>query len=107
DDLDETVLAIQGPPGSGKTYCGARMISALLAQGKRVGVVATSHKVIRKLLDEVHAANPAARIGHRIEDDGTTGAATVATFGNNDDARAALDSGAAQVLGGTAWLWAR
>ncbi len=35
--LDETVLAIQGPPGSGKTYTGARMICALLGdrQGRR------------------------------------------------------------------------
>ena len=47
------VLPIQGPPGSGKTYTGARMIVALVAAGKRVGVVANSHKVIGNLLDEV------------------------------------------------------
>jgi uncharacterized protein len=35
-DLDETVLAIQGPPGAGKTYTGAQMIRALVAQGRRV-----------------------------------------------------------------------
>ena len=35
--LDHTTLAIQGPPGSGKTYTGARMICSLLAAGKRVG----------------------------------------------------------------------
>lgn len=47
-DLDATVLPIQGPPGAGKTYCGAQMICALVAAGKRVGVTATGHKVIRK-----------------------------------------------------------
>jgi uncharacterized protein len=52
NDLDHTVLAIQGPPGAGKTFTGARMICALVQQGKRVGVTATSHKVIRKLLDD-------------------------------------------------------
>jgi uncharacterized protein len=51
------VFPIQGPPGSGKTYNGARMICALVAQGKTVGVTATSHKVIRNLLDEVLKAD--------------------------------------------------
>jgi predicted RecB family nuclease len=51
-DLDETVLAIQGPPGSGKTYSGARMIVSLIRAGRRVGVTATSHKVISNLLAE-------------------------------------------------------
>ena len=56
--LDPTVLAIQGPPGSGKTYSGARMICALLAAGQRVGVTANSHKVIGNLLDEVSRRRP-------------------------------------------------
>src|SRR5207244_2103836 len=36
--LDNSVLAIQGPPGAGKTFTGARMIVELVRQGKRVGV---------------------------------------------------------------------
>src|SRR5215216_76662 len=52
-ELDRTTLAIQGPPGSGKTYVGARMIRALIRAGKKVGVTAVSHKVIRNLLDAV------------------------------------------------------
>ncbi|HSL76255.1 MAG TPA: TM0106 family RecB-like putative nuclease, partial [Candidatus Limnocylindrales bacterium] len=48
--LDATVLPIQGPPGAGKTYTGARMITTLLAAGKKVGITATSHKVIGNLL---------------------------------------------------------
>ena len=31
NELDETVLAIQGPPGAGKTYTGARMICEAVA----------------------------------------------------------------------------
>jgi uncharacterized protein len=34
--LDHSVLAIEGPPGSGKTFTGARMICELVRQGKRV-----------------------------------------------------------------------
>ena len=51
--LDAGCLFIQGPPGSGKTYTGARLIVALLAEGKRVGVAAHSHNAINNLLAEV------------------------------------------------------
>ena len=61
NDLVETVLAIQGPPGAGKTFTGAQMICALVAQGKRAGVIATGHSVIRNLLDAV--AEAAAKLG--------------------------------------------
>ncbi len=54
--LNHSVFAIQGPPGSGKTYTGARMICELVKRGKKIGVTAHSHKVIRQLLDDVVAA---------------------------------------------------
>jgi predicted RecB family nuclease len=47
------VFPVQGPPGTGKTHIGARMICALVKSGAKVGITATSHKVIRRLLDEV------------------------------------------------------
>ncbi len=54
--LRDTVLAIQGPPGAGKSYTASRMILALLEQGKRVGITANSHKVIGNLLAKVQEA---------------------------------------------------
>ena len=51
--LDNSVLPIQGPPGAGKTFTGARMICQAVNQGKKIGITAVGHKVIRKLLDEV------------------------------------------------------
>ena len=51
--LDRSYLAIQGPPGSGKTWTGARLILDLVAEGRKVGVTANSHKVIGKVLDDV------------------------------------------------------
>ena len=51
--LDESYLFVQGPPGSGKTWTGARLAVHLLANGKRVGVAAQSHKAIHNLLYEI------------------------------------------------------
>ena len=51
--LDHTCLAVQGPPGSGKTTVGADVIVELVRQGKRVGITAHSHSVIGNLLDAV------------------------------------------------------
>ncbi len=69
------ILPIQGPPGSGKTYTGARVIVDLVRRGKRVGVVANSHKVIGKVLDEVASGGhrgpgPRADRAHRPEAEG-------------------------------------
>lgn len=53
-DLDHSYLAVQGPPGSGKTYVGARVIAALVQNaGWRIGVVAQSHAVVENLLTAV------------------------------------------------------
>ena len=49
--LDNSVLAIQGPPGSGKTYLASRTIVELIKAGKRVGVTANSHSAIENLLE--------------------------------------------------------
>ncbi len=46
-------LFVQGPPGSGKTWTGARLIVHLIARGKRVAVSSQSHESIHNLLREV------------------------------------------------------
>ena len=109
-DLDRTTLAIQGPPGSGKTYAGAQMIRALVRAGRRVGVTATSHKVIRNLLDEVARqaaeAGEAVRLGARASEGDETGEDGIRVYGGNPDARAAIGT-EVDVFGGTAWFWSR
>lgn len=53
-ELDRSYLAVQGPPGSGKTYVGAKVIAALIREhGWRIGVVAQSHEVVENLLRRV------------------------------------------------------
>ena len=109
--LDRTTLPIQGPPGSGKTYSGARMILTLLREGKRVGITGTSHKVIGNLLMAVlKAAEEEPNVGVRpvqrgdkeqvVEDE------RVARGKDTSDVRARLEDGRANLAAGTPWLWA-
>jgi predicted RecB family nuclease len=110
--LDETTLAIQGPPGSGKTYSGARMILTLLRAGKRVGITGTSHKVIGNLITAVLDAaqkekTPGdVRVIQRGTPDQVLDDPRVARGKDNPDIRAWLDAGKANLAGGTSWLWA-
>lgn len=109
--LDSTVLPIQGPPGSGKTYVGARMITALLAAGKRVGVTATGHKVITNLLDEVCRAATEEGVGVRGIQKGSAKSGCAddrfEITGKNEAVPEALAEGEANIAAGTPWLWAR
>ena len=109
--LDATVLPIQGPPGAGKTYTGARMIVQLLSAGKRVGIVATSHKVIGHLLKEVcEAGEEKGVVIHGIQkaDKGQwCGREEIVRAGSNAKVLGALTEGEIRLAAGTAWLWSR
>ncbi len=108
---EASVLPIQGPPGSGKTFTGARMIVKLAEQGRRVGITAPSHKVISNLLREVckvaSEAGVAVRAVQKANEDDGFQHPMVLQAESNEAVLAALNSGAARVAAGTAWLWAR
>jgi len=105
-----TTFAIQGPPGAGKTFTGARMICDLVKQRKRVGVTALSHKVIRKLLEEVVGAASEQKIGdvsclqRSNEGEPEPG---IAVARKNEEIFAVLKTRTANVIGGTSFLWSR
>ncbi|MGN6366477.1 TM0106 family RecB-like putative nuclease [Asticcacaulis taihuensis] len=106
--MDRTTLAIQGPPGTGKTYVSALSIVNLVTSGKRVGVSSNSHKAITNLLEAIADRSRKERLGLRVvqktsdddDDDGETGITLV----SQNDAPELL---AAQVVGATAWHFAR
>ena len=109
-DLERGTLAIQGPPGSGKTYTGARMITRLLAEGRRVGISATSHKVIGNFLRAILEAATEAGVDVRavqkaerseIDDSRLT------VIDDNVKVRDALASRRCNLGAGTPWLWGR
>ena len=113
--LEGTVLAVQGPPGSGKTHAAARLIRALLDDGKRVGVTALSHAVIGHVLAEV--GRPAMQkvsvergpteAGDVALDPSADHLPLIRETTNNAAVAAELAAGSTRLVGGTAWLWAR
>ncbi|MDQ3890384.1 MAG: TM0106 family RecB-like putative nuclease [Actinomycetota bacterium] len=105
-DLDRSYLFVQGPPGSGKTWTGARLVAHLLAQGARVGVASTSHKAIHNALDEIEKAGLSCRglkkctdgnPESEYESDHVESEAEISPFLDPD----------VRLVAGTAWLFAR
>ena len=111
--LDATTLAIQGPPGSGKTYTGARMILDLVRAGRKVGITSNSHKVIGNLLEAVCDAAQEAGVVIRAMQKGDEGEVLEHEFvdvkraADNGEVDRALAQGEVDVVAGTPWLWAR
>lgn len=108
--IDAGVLPIQGPPGSGKTYSGAEMALALVQAGHRVGVTANSHKVICNFIERM--CGLAAEAGQTLDivqggDDHQVSDHAWVRPMENKKVPVAIQSPKAQVVAGTAWLWAR
>lgn len=107
--LCQGTLAIQGPPGAGKTFAASRAIVDLVRLGKRVGVTAVSHKVIRILLDEVVKA--AAQDGikvrcmHRVTEKSETPPPGIYEEKDSKKAVEKILEGTFDVVGGTPWVW--
>ena len=104
-----SVLPIQGPPGSGKTFTGSRMIVELVKNRRRVGIAAVSHKVISSLLGEAckHAAEIGVSLRAVQKPNASDGCQhpSVRLVEDNNDVLDALTSGKVRVGAGTAWLW--
>jgi uncharacterized protein len=104
--LGSSYLLVQGPPGSGKTYAGARLIVRLIAAGRRVGVTATSHKAIHNLLDEVEEVARAEGVAFRgLKKGDSYEGAFVQTSG--DQAAFSAPDDDVLLLAGTSWLFSR
>jgi predicted RecB family nuclease len=112
-DLDNSHLAIQGPPGSGKSTLAAAVICDLLAAGKRVGIVAGGHKAIHNLLHKIEAH--ASRTGQRFRGLQKYSGTTEGSQYPSQDAASWIEAtpdnesfdGAHDLAAGTSWLFSR
>jgi uncharacterized protein len=113
--MQGTTLCIQGPPGSGKTHTSAHVIVELLADGKRIGVMANSHKAIMNLIAKVaELADERPKLKHVLikvggdDDDPLIASGRVGYLDSSSDAADAMNVGkAGLVMGGSAWLFSR
>jgi uncharacterized protein len=109
--LNYTYLAIQGPPGSGKTTIGAELIVDLIKNGKRVGITANSHKVIGNLLDktmgEARRRGQVVRAMQKADERDRCVSQEVQCTNSSSNVEAALASDEVEVVAGTPWLFAR
>jgi predicted RecB family nuclease len=112
-DLDGSHLAIQGPPGSGKSTIAAAVIADLLAAGKRVGIVAGGHKAIHNVLHKIeeHVASRGQRfVGLQKYSSSNEGSQFVSeqptSWIEATDSNGAFDA-AHDLAAGTPWLFAR
>jgi predicted RecB family nuclease len=106
ENLDQSILAVQGPPGSGKTYLGSRTIAHLVAQGKRIGVVANSHSAVENLLAgciEAGVSGEQISKQKKKEDTGMKPWNTPSGYSVLGNWRAKQQGG--YVIGGTAWTF--
>jgi uncharacterized protein len=107
--LNFSVLAVQGPPGSGKTTSAARAIDTLVTKRRmKIGVTALSHSVIRHLLKTIASeASGRVRCLHKSDKKYDCTIEGIEATTTNAAALKALKQGSVDVLGGTAFLWAR
>lgn len=109
-DLDGGALSVQGPPGSGKTYSAARVVTEIVEAGGTIGITANSHAVITNLLGEVMRCAAEQSIvvqaSQKAEDAQALDHPSVTVRNEWQAVLSDLDGGT-PVIAGTAWLFAR
>jgi uncharacterized protein len=108
--LDHSCLAIQGPPGSGKTRAASHLAVELIRDGRTVGITANGHAVITNLVDAVCelAAQEGVDLRASQKSDGVHQAShgSVTHRTDNDAILGDLENGS-HLIAGTAWMFAR
>jgi predicted RecB family nuclease len=106
--LDGSHLFVQGPPGSGKTWQGAKAAIALMRAGRRVGVTSLSHKAISKLLAEIEreAREQGFSFKGRKKSSGEDTRYEGPLIDSSDGWRDLLDD-ELELVAGTSWLFSR
>ncbi|GAB3878831.1 hypothetical protein GCM10029964_030130 [Kibdelosporangium lantanae] len=110
DTLDRSTLAVQGPPGAGKTYLAGRLIAHLVRNGRSVGVTSNSHKAVENVLSsalsagrELGVAIPCAKKAKGMP---AQDCQWEQPKNNQSLVRWRADQGGGYLVGGTAWTFA-
>jgi predicted RecB family nuclease len=105
--MQNSAMCVQGPPGTGKTFSASIMISELVAAGKKIAIASNSHSAIENLLRAINKAAVAAGqtfVGYKVGDGFEEGFFKKCESGKLADI---IEDNKFQVVGGTAWAFAR
>ncbi|RJQ85582.1 TM0106 family RecB-like putative nuclease [Amycolatopsis panacis] len=106
DALDGSVLAVQGPPGAGKTYLAGKLIAHLVRSGRTVGVTSNSHKAVENVLSAALGNAPALDCAKRAKRTPDPSAPWDQPKTNTALARWRAEHNTGHLVGGTAWTFA-
>ncbi|MGX7828110.1 TM0106 family RecB-like putative nuclease [Actinokineospora sp. 24-640] len=106
DALDGSALAVQGPPGAGKTYLAGRLIAHLVKTGRTVGVTSNSHKAVENVLSAALATAPDLPCAKRPRKAPDPDAPWAQPKDNSALAAWRREHDTGHLVGGTAWTFA-
>ncbi|QFU90929.1 TM0106 family RecB-like putative nuclease [Amycolatopsis sp. YIM 10] len=106
DALDGSALAVQGPPGAGKTYLAGKLIAHLVRAGKTVAVTSNSHKAVENVLTAAMANAPELPCAKRPRKAPDPELPWEQPKDNNALARWRTEHDTGHLVGGTAWTFA-
>jgi predicted RecB family nuclease len=106
DALDGSTLAVQGPPGAGKTYLAGKLIAHLVRTGRTVSVTSTSHKAVENVLAAAKATAPELPCAKRPKKAVDPALPWEQPKDNAALARWRSEHDTGHVVGGTAWTFA-
>lgn len=106
DALDNSTLAVQGPPGAGKTYLAGMLIAHLVRAGKTVAVTSTSHKAVENVLAAALATAPGLPVAKRPKRTPDPACLWEQPKDNGALVRWRDEHDTGHLVGGTAWTFA-
>jgi predicted RecB family nuclease len=106
DLLDGSTLAVQGPPGAGKTYLAGKLIAHLVGSGRTVAVTSTSHKAVENVLRAAKSSAPTLPAAKRPKKAAEKDVPWEQPKDNPGLARWRAEHTDGHLVGGTAWTFA-
>jgi predicted RecB family nuclease len=104
--LDGSVLAVQGPPGAGKTYLAGKLIARLVRAGRTVAVTSTSHKAVENVLGAAKKSAPELPCAKRAKKTPDPAAPWEQPKSNPALVKWREEHDTGHLVGGTAWTFA-
>lgn len=102
NNMNNTALIFQGPPGAGKTYTISQIIKDLIKNNKKIAISSNSHKAINNVLLKIKETCPEAKILKiQSEIDESLVKANIKIMDKKTDIKEF------SIIGGTVWAFAK